>query len=157
MHNECAQILYSKNRFFFQSRHDHVDLLRFLNLIGPSNRRWLQTLTVKPPFVDGGNPVLTGRFRLYSRTERDEAHHHVAYYRHVCPELALEPTGYNVQKITWGGLCRSLVILLMNLPRLRELIFLLPEYWEWSKKFDFPVSTTDALQQETEAVWFLPV
>jgi hypothetical protein len=107
---------------------------------------------MKPPFVDGGNPVHTGRFRLYGRTEYDEAHHHVAYYRHVCPELGLEPKGYNLQKITWGGLCRSLVTILMDLPRLRELVFLLPEYWEWSKKFDFPVSTTDALQQETEAV-----
>jgi len=127
MYDECAQILYGENQFAFWSTYDHLELLRFLNHIGPVNRRWLKTLTMTPPFLVDDEEVHRGRDRLYSK------HGTIAYYRHVCPESVQQPMGCQLEKPTWTDLCKSLVTILGNIPRLRELMFLIPPDWTWHK------------------------
>jgi len=121
MHDECAQILYGENRFVFWSTYDHLELLRFLNHIGPVNRRWLKTLTMTPPLLHEDEPVYSDETRLYGNFGT------IAYYRHVCPEFSLYTL--SGQRDTWVDLCKSLVTILGNLPRLRELIFRVPPDW----------------------------
>ncbi|KAI4665318.1 uncharacterized protein J4E78_002778 [Alternaria triticimaculans] len=72
MHDECAQILYGENRFAFWNTYDHLELLRFLNHIGPVNRRWLKTLTMTPPLLHEDEPVYSDKTRLYADLERPE-------------------------------------------------------------------------------------
>jgi hypothetical protein len=105
-----------------------------------------------PPFIDDWNLV----YRENSRVDGVE-NFYAGYANHdgyPCPYLVRTPTGYQVDKTTWGDLCRSLVTILINLPRLRQLTILLPGEWVYHKEFLKIWHESRQLSPDTKEVWW---